>query len=413
MDYYSSLNASSLDPDVPTLFELLSAKQLQNLISPSIRYILSFYAQRHPNYLLRFANKYDELYAVSMGLVEYHHLKSWNSSFTEKFYGIKRTRVLNSLGLKTRHAAPRMFETQRRLSKKQIFGSLFFIIGLPYIKEKLSYRYEVINGRYSFRDIQAERKAVKARGNWNEIAAFEFDYLLLKVYPTITGIESAVSLLFALLYLFSYTTASSPIDYILKMRYSRLNQMDYSLHDQLESSSKKKGLILNSDPDDSLPDRIVNYIITGQALITAKDAALSGLSYALPTSMFLLKFLEWWYASDLARQVSKKARGDLIENLPLPLHNYDAIDSDNSEKLHEISSQQSSGKCPLCDKEMENATVIETGHVFCYRCIYNYLESADKETGGRCPVTGQRLLSCRYLESTKEWEIGGLRRLMI
>jgi peroxin-12 len=104
MDYFSSLSASSLDPDIPTLFELLSAHQLNDLISPSIRYILTFYAQRNPQYLLRLANKYDELYAVLMGLVEYYHLKKWNSSFTEKFYGIKRSRVLNTPALRTRSA---------------------------------------------------------------------------------------------------------------------------------------------------------------------------------------------------------------------------------------------------------------------------------------------------------------------
>lgn len=419
MDYYSSLNASSLDPDVPTLFELLSARQLQSLISPSIRYILTFYAQRHPQYLLRFANRYDELYTLIMGVVEYHHLNSWNSSFTEKFYGIKRTRILNSLGLKTRQAAPQMFESQRRLSKKQVFGSLFFLIGLPYIKEKLSYRYEVLNGRYSFRDIEADRAAVRTSGSWKAIAATEFDHLLLKVYPTITGLESAVSLVFALLYLFSYTTASSPVDFLLNMKYSRLNQMDYTLHNRLKASNrtKEKSLFKSIDPDESLPDRIVDFFMSGQALITTKDIILSGLSYTLPTSMFLLKFLEWWYASDLARQVSKKARGDLIEGLPPPLNklevkaNIDEVTEKKSKTFLESSS--SSSKCPLCDKGIENPTLIETGHVFCYRCIYNHLEFADKETGGRCPVTGQRLLSCRYLESTKEWEIGGLRRLMV
>lgn len=403
MDYYSSLNASSLDPDVPTLFELLSAKQLQNLISPSIRYILTYYAQRYPQYLLRFANKYDELYALIMGLVEYHHLNSWNSSFSEKFYGIKRTRVMNTLGLRTRTAAPRKFEDHRRLSRKQVLWSLFFLIGAPYIKEKLSYRYEVVNGRYMFRSIETDRNEVRKSGDWKAIARFEFDYLLLKTYPVINSFESGVSLIFALLYLFSYTSASSSVDYILGMKYSRLNSMDYNRQEAL--SRLKQPLF--QDPNESLPNKIVDFLASGRALVATKDAVLSGLSYTLPTSMFLLKFLEWWYASDLARQVTKRARGDLLEHLPRPSQDYGV---ESRQKYQQLGHGQ---VCPICGKEMENPTVIETGYVFCYRCIYNHLDSANRKTRGRCPVTGQRLLSCRYSESSKEWKLGGLRRLMI
>ncbi len=44
---------------------------------------------------------------------------------------------------------------------------------------------------------------------------------------------------------------------------------------------------------------------------------LGALSIALPTSIFALKFLEWWYASDFAKQLSRKAAESL--NLPPPV----------------------------------------------------------------------------------------------
>lgn len=412
MDYFSSLNASSLDPDIPTLFELLSAHQLNDLISPSIRYILTFYAQRHPQYLLKLANKYDELYSVLMGLVEYYHLAKWNSSFTEKFYGLKRTRVLNTSALRTRNASPQLLETQKRLNKKQILGSLFFIIGLPYIKEKLEARYETLKGRYMFRSIESDRNAVYDDGNWKDKMKFEFDSILLKTYPTISMTNSLVCLAFYLAFLFQKTTASSPADMILGTKFSRLTQFDYARAEQDGQS-----LSSNSEEDNTpVLQRIANKITTGQGIFDAKDLLLSGFSYALPTSMFLLKFLEWWYSSDFAHQMSKKTRGsnpDDDDNLPVP----DSRDTSGKLQLSQLSDKLPNiarkGLCPLCHSEITNPTIIETGVVFCYPCIYRHLENCDREKGGRCPVTGQRLLDVRFNDTTEEWEIGGLRRLML
>jgi peroxin-12 len=392
MDYFSSLNANSLDPDTPTLFELLSAHQLQDLISPSLRYIVTFYAQRHPQYLLKLANRYDELYMVVMGLVEYYHLKNWNASFTEKFYGLKRTRVLTTNALGTRAVAPQAFERHRRLSNRQVWGSVFLVIVAPYLKEKLDARYEVLKGRYMFRTVEQDR-IIAYQGPVSARLQFEVDRWLLRFYPTLTMAENVVSLGFYLLFLFSKTTKSGVADLVLGMKYSRLSQIDYQMMEE--------AVPLLKEPDQPLGNRIAQLLITGQGLKAIKNSALSGLSYALPTSMFLLKFLEWWHASDFARQMSKKARGGdgSDDSLPLP--------------LPPKTTMSHSANCPLCGQPMANPTAIETGAVFCYLCIYRHLEDGDKDTGGRCPVTGQKLLGCKYSEVKSGWEVGGLRRLVV
>ncbi|ANB12376.1 ubiquitin-protein ligase peroxin 12 [Sugiyamaella lignohabitans] len=401
MDYFSSLNANSLDPDTPTIFELLSAKQLQDLISPSLRYIITFYAQRNPQYLLKIANRYDELYLLLMGLVEYYHLKNWNSSFTEKFYGIKRTRNLaTGASLNTRLAAPAQFEKHRRLTKKQVLGSLFFVMVLPYIKEKLDARHEMLKGRYMFRSAEQDRIRAYESGQLKQKVQFEFDQILLKWYPTVTMLESSASLAFYLFYLFSKTSSSGPADFLLGMKYSRMSQYDYQLHDKPVVPS----LIADSDGDNdvanSFGDKLVDLITTTQGLVKVKDITLSGLSFALPTSMFLLKFLEWWNASDFARQLSKKTRGNGTEDENLPVPDYPQA-------------RTGSGLCPLCSQPLTNPTAIETGTVFCYLCIYRHLESGNAQTGGRCPVTGQRLLGCKYSPEKEGWEVSGLRRLVL
>lgn len=40
------------------------------------------------------------------------------------------------------------------------------------------------------------------------------------------------------------------------------------------------------------------------------------------------------------------------------------------------------GMCPICKKELANATALPTGWVFCYKCVYKEVEEK-----GKCPVT--------------------------
>lgn len=421
MDYFSSLNASALDPDTPTLFELLSAKELDDLISPSLRFLVSFYAQRHPRYLLRAANRFDEIYAVGMGLVEYYHLKNWNASFTEKFYGLKRTNVLNTAALRAQYAVPDLVEQRRRLTKKQVWGSLVMLIAVPYVKEKLDARFERLKGQALVRNMERERERV-----WQDrsvtVAAklrFETDYWFYKIYPLATSAHHLATLLFYLGFLFGKTSSHSVSDYLLHLKFSRLGNYDYVLNDQRGqlNMTTTPGGDGESDPDVPMIGKIVNFFTTTRGVNTVQSSALTGLSYALPTSMFLLKFLEWWSGSDSAQRLLSKSRNVLDGDLPTPQHLPEEMgESESSEKSeHEMQTHKvrDTSLCPLCGDPVTNPTVIESGITFCYPCIYKHLENGDKETGGHCPVTGQRLLQCRYSEETGDWDVGGLRRLMI
>lgn len=90
MEYYSSLDASQLDSETPTLFELISSNQLEALLSPSLRYVLVHYTAKYPKYLLRIANRFDEINLSLRALVEWYFLHYWLGLFTENFYGLKR-----------------------------------------------------------------------------------------------------------------------------------------------------------------------------------------------------------------------------------------------------------------------------------------------------------------------------------
>lgn len=428
MDYFSSLNASALDPDTPTLFELLSAKELDDLISPSIRFIVTHYAQRHPRYLLRVANRFDEIYALAMGLVEYYHLKNWNASFTEKFYGIKRTNVLNTRALRAQQAVPQVMDGRRRMTRAQVWGSLLLVVAAPYVREKLDVRYDRLKGQALVRDMDRERDRIWADRTveWKQKMRFEMDYWFYKIYPLAKSAHHLATLLFYLGFLFGKTSSHSVADWVLGIKYSRMSSFDYELDYQRNlPPGAVPGAGDSDDGDKPLIGKVVDFFTTSKGLDTVQSSALTGLSYALPTSMFMLKFLEWWSGSDLAHRLVSKSRGALDDSLPTPsplkeLKASDSNEDDDEEATEKPKHSQDTANlvrdtslCPLCGELVTNPTVIESGITFCYPCIYKHLENSDRETGGHCPVTGQRLLQCRFSEDTQEWEIGGLRRLMI
>lgn len=140
---------------------------------------------------------------------------------------------------------------------------------------------------------------------------------------------------------------------------------------------------------------------------------LDSLKILLPTSIFFLKFLEWWHASDFARQLSAKTTASIELpppwTIPPPASDEDSEDEEGllerqGRKLVKLPTD--TRICAICSEELTNPTAVQTGYVFCYPCIFRWVQEGEEEPGsgkGGCPVTGVRLLG----------GTDGLRRLMV
>lgn len=135
-----------LDLDKPSLFELLSETQLRELLEPSLRYLLAVTTHRHPRYLIHLLNRWDEFYAVLMLLIERHYLTHHAGSFTENFYGLKRERNTAAHVPRARRHAADLVASSTKLTQRDVWKSLFVIVGVPYLKRKLEEAYEVHSG---------------------------------------------------------------------------------------------------------------------------------------------------------------------------------------------------------------------------------------------------------------------------
>lgn len=139
-EFMSNVVAGMDDIAKPSLFELLSETQLRELLGPSLRYLLVVATHRHPRYLIRILNRFDEVYALLMLLIERHYLARWGGSFTENFYGLKRERVLATKVPRAQRVVPQLVAESTKLGRNDVLKSLFVVVSCPPRRERRARR---------------------------------------------------------------------------------------------------------------------------------------------------------------------------------------------------------------------------------------------------------------------------------
>jgi peroxin-12 len=428
MEYMSALQGT-FDDHKPSLFELLSEQQLAALIPPSLRYLLAVATHQHPRYLLRVLNSFDELYALCMLIIERHFLKTHSGGFTENFYDLKREKALRGEVPRAQIGAPALVRETLKLTERDIWKNLAVMVGLPYLKCKLDEAYDINAPRALLGSAYTQmppNPTIKQR------FIHYYRWFLRNIYPSVNAAYYFSMLAFNLAYLFDNSKYHSPFMWLIGTRMRRLGEADYRAIAALNDPPKPRPGAAPS-PTSFFSPR------------TLYPRLLSSVSILLPTSIFALKFLEWWYASDFARQLSKKATEGL--ELPPPVISgmntvalgrksapaptaekpKEAEESDVPENppiaalsllpIYTVALPEHSDLCPICEEPVETPTACQTGFVYCYTCIHKWVNGDhDKqekfmvgkegkwESGqGRCAVTGRRVLG-----GTE-----GLRRVMV
>ncbi|GAB1318755.1 ubiquitin-protein ligase peroxin 12 [Madurella fahalii] len=421
MEFVTALRGT-FDEGKPSLFELLSEQQLSALLPPTLRYLLTVLTHRYPRHLLRALNSFDELYALAALIVERHYLRTRGGSFTEHFYGLKREKALAAEIPRASAAAPGVVRDALRLSSADIWKNLAVMVGIPYLKRKLDEAYEVDAPRAL---LGAAYNRLPPGAGWKDRVLHYYRWFLRHVYPSVHAAYYFALLAFNLAYLFDNSKYHNPFLWLIGTRVRRMNAADYRAIEALEQKAVQRG-----------------------ARRTLGARAMGALSLVLPTSIFALKFLEWWYASDFAKQLSRKAAESL--DLPPPVvtglppdgakqqvkekggKEEEGSDWEEKEKWQEedapiaassflpiftVPAPASSDLCPICENEITTPTACPTGIVYCYTCIHRWLTGthprqeqfmagrAGKWESGeaRCAVTGRKVLG----------GVEGLRRIMV
>ncbi|OBZ76114.1 Peroxisome assembly protein 12 [Grifola frondosa] len=321
---------------------------LRDLLQPALKYVLSVFAQQYPRYLLRIVNRHEEFYAVLMFFVERHYLRTQGASFSENFYGLKRRRRPLFETERARAAVGGIFP-EEKLRDREIWRSLLFLVGLPYVRARAQDYYEELGGGVQT-DILSEDER---RAPVDQTLPGRLRRAYKAVYPWLNTSLEVWLLVCNVAYLFERTPFYRPWLSWVGVDVRRLGMDDLRAAQQ----------VLQQKLPQDRPHGVLATL--KRILLTSPRLLLDSLKVLLPTAIFFIKFLEWWYSpSSPARALSVSPLGPAVPPPRLLAPHPQGIRVDDVEY----------GICALCHKAISNATAFPSGYVFCYRCAYDQVE---------------------------------------
>ncbi|KAH9482953.1 Peroxisome assembly protein 12 [Psilocybe cubensis] len=353
-------NDNGIDPLKPSLFELLAQEQLRDLLQPALKYVLAVFAQRYPRYLLRVVNRHEEFYALVMLIVERHYLRSHNASFAENFYGLKRRRR-PFIETERAKAAVGGIPSGEKLRSQEIWRSLLFLVGVPYLRAKAQDYFEELGGGVGSDILDEGLDARQVQALTDQSFKGRFRRVFKAAYPYLNTSLELWLLLWNIAYLFDKKPSYRPWLSWIGVDIRRLGIEDFRA---ASLAAQKK---ISPDTKRTLTTRLKQLLLRSPRLL------LDSLRLLLPTAIFFIKFLEWWYSpGSPARALSVSPQGPAIPPPSMLPPHPQGIPFDKT----------AYGICPICKKAINNATALPSGYVFCYRCAYDQVEKHEK-----CPVT--------------------------
>ncbi|KAH8830613.1 cyclin-dependent protein kinase inhibitor [Flagelloscypha sp. PMI_526] len=348
------------DPLRPSLFELVAQEQLRDLLQPALKYVLAVFAQRYPRYLIRIVNRHEEFYAGIMVFVERYYLRKYNASFSENFYGMKRRRRPHISTERTQEVMGGV-PAGEKLRDIDVSRSLFFLVGVPYLRAKAQDYYELLGGGLDS-NVLDENELRQIQALTDHSIRGRLRRLFKLVYPWINVTFEGYLLLFNISYLFDKTPFYRPWLKLLGLDLRRLGVED------LREASRLANVASDVPHSKTLSAR------ARQLILQTPSRLVESLRFLLPTAIFFVKFLEWWYSP------SSPARTLLPSNTLGPIAPPPRMLRPHPQGIPFDPARY--GHCPVCQEPWRNATALPSGYMFCYRCAYDAVEK-----DGRCPVT--------------------------
>uniref|UniRef100_A0A0R3S1A9 Peroxisome assembly protein 12 n=1 Tax=Elaeophora elaphi TaxID=1147741 RepID=A0A0R3S1A9_9BILA len=204
--------------------------------------------------------------------------------------------------------------------------SLFMLVVWPYIMRKLE-KFHLLLSAYT------------AISNSKQLPLV---YILVNYYPWIKILFSTFTFLLKIAYILSLCNVHSP-----ELRFANVHLVKFAQINFSEANQRRSWRVLT----------ILASILTR----------------CITFGLYFIQFLDFYYNSDNGENFRLEQR---IRNWRYP--------SAPHKKLRESSVLLlETNKCPLCLRQRTNDTALAvSGYVFCYGCIYSYVEQEKK-----CPIT--------------------------
>lgn len=285
-----------------------------------------------------------------------------------------------------------------RLRQPDIWRNLAVLVAIPYIKRKLDDGYDIHVPQAAAGAMLLDSRQEETLENDATIKQrifYIYKWFLRKLYPGLNATYYLTTLAFNLAYLFDKSKFHSPLLWLINTRMRRMSAADHRAIDLATTEAQAA-----ASPQGQRPG-LSNSILNPRVLA---GTVLSSTRFLLPASIFALKFLEWWHASDFARQLSRKATEGLI--LPPPIIRAVPKTITTKQVAADSTSEKNPAKpkrapppisasthlpiltvpppqpgtndkeslCPICTNPIVTATASPYGYVYCYTCIHRWVD---------------------------------------
>uniref|UniRef100_A0AAV1VA97 Peroxisome assembly protein 12 n=1 Tax=Peronospora matthiolae TaxID=2874970 RepID=A0AAV1VA97_9STRA len=370
----------------PSLFELLMQEQMEKGVKPAVEYVLHTLCESLPNLACALpVRRLDESYALLQFWIQRYFLARYDCLATEKFYGMKRVMLKTVDGKSAGEATSGLTPRAKKLA-------LLFAVVVPYLKLKLdAYHKETAEllSRTAVQSTSARTNTVTSTGQrygvflrrLRSIACLQaLKKSFVTAYPFAHFAYEGSFFVYKWLYLFGDTPFFSPFFRCMKTILVRVSAEDANTFRQNDIAYRKK--VMERLSGSGLFNRICQLAIR-------TVWATSDHSYVLLLlGIAGYKFVEWMYSEE---GVSAKLRYT-GSKAPVPSPPLPPQFSGQALAL----AAMDPAFCPLCKQKRVNPAMTDSGYVFCYPCIYRYVEHH-----GKCPITQMK---CELTAITKIYD---------
>lgn len=405
----------------PSYFEMIAQDRLIISLKPVLTHMFHALGRRS-SLFARIARYDDEIFYALMFALERHCLDQYDASFAENFYGLRRVVVMDSpvssssvpsasssLTLPNTLSSP-ISATQhvarpgtaaaaasggpllmtptttlqqqspvaiRSLKEMDRRRGLFFLVVLPYIKQKLDVYYERLTGA----NVSDDNDGFEAMPDMllgdpmTRIGRARRSFV--RIYPYFNALYEGCLFMYQLRYLFEFTRYYSPWLQSIRQTMQRV-----SMHEMMELANKNRGRTFDRVWESTARMgllRKMRYLISRFGYWCA-DYSKWGILFGV----FAFKFAEWWYSAE--NRLAPSSRVTVIPPPPEP----------SKRAASGMTLPADRTICGICSRSRTNPATTPSGFVFCYPCLFHYISEHHK-----CPVT---LLPCHTDQIRKIYE---------
>eukprot|EP00040_Diaphanoeca_grandis_P007226 m.40106 g.40106 ORF g.40106 m.40106 type:complete len:355 (-) comp18390_c1_seq1:8-1072(-) len=326
---------------IPSFFELAAQKNMNEILSPAIKYLTRVLAVWYPLIFARFLRRADEVALFGEAIIQRHYLRTYAASLAENFYGMKR--------VPQNYAVDSNDDASPSLTGKQRLTSFVFLVILPYLENKLATLHT---------SLEREQTQSNSQDPSRSQLSQKLRKLFIVVFPVIRTVWHTSHMVSHVLCLFGRTQSFSPGLWLSGLHLTRLTRSDLKFY----ADVREQELLSRQTRYLSLP--LLRKLFS-RSLHGVQDAA----RIAIPAGIFFMSFMSWWYSSGQAN----KSKAIAIPPPPKP-----------PVKAREgLTLPEDASLCPICRESRTNPTALAaSGLVFCYPCIFKHVERHH-----RCPVS--------------------------